>query len=463
MTRKCDLVVIGGGPGGYVAAIKASQLGMKVACIEKRGALGGTCLNEGCIPSKALLHSSYKFYDAQKHFGSAGIECSKLSVDVQKMMSSKDKIVSDLGKGIEGLFKKNKVDYIKGEGRIVSKNLVSVVDSGEEINADNILIATGSEVAQLPNIKIDEEFIVSSKGALSLDKIPNRMLVIGGGVIGLELGSVWSRLGSKVTVIEFNDLVLQGMDSEIRKNMKSILEKQGMQFILGSKVVSAEVAGKEVQISYQNIATTEMTQDVFDVVLVAIGRRPYTDKLGLEELNIELDQHKRIPVNDKFQTNIPNIYAIGDVIAGPMLAHKAEEDGVAAVSIMSGQYGHVDYNLVPNVVYTHPEVASVGKTEEQLQDINYRIGKFPLLANSRARANSDTEGFVKVITDHSTDRILGVHIIADNAGDLIQQVVLAMEYSGSAEDIARTCHAHPTLSEAVKEACMAAYDKPIHI
>lgn len=457
-----DLVVIGGGPGGYVAAIRAAQLGMKVACVEKRGALGGTCLNVGCIPSKALLESSEKYEDAQHNFAAHGIKA-KIELDLSTMFARKDKVVLDLTKGIEGLFKKNKVTYVIGSGEIKSAGEV-VVDGKETLKTKRILIATGSEVMALPNVEIDEKRIVSSTGALTLEKVPDHLIVVGGGVIGLELGSVWRRLGAKVTVVEFLESIGGAMDSEVAKQFQRILEKQGINFILGSKVVAADSKGKNVSLTIEPAKGGDKSKLEGDVVLVSIGRKAYTGGLGLDKVGVGMDNRGRINVNGHFETNIAGIYAIGDVIAGPMLAHKAEEDGVAAVEAMVGQKTHVDYNLVPSVVYTWPEVASVGKTEEELKNagVNIKIGKFPFMANSRARATGQTDGFVKVIADSKTDRVLGVHIIGPHAGTLIAEAVTIMEFGGSSEDIFRTCHAHPTLNEAVKEAALAVLGRVVH-
>jgi dihydrolipoamide dehydrogenase len=463
-----DLVVIGGGPGGYVAAIKAAQLGMNVACVEKRGTLGGTCLNVGCIPSKALLNSSEKYESASKDFAKHGIKVKGLDVDLNVMLQHKDSIVGDLTKGIEFLFKKNKVTYLKGTGVITKAGEVQVTPAkgaSETIQTKNILIATGSEVTPLPGVTIDEERIVSSTGALSLPEVPKRLVVIGGGVIGLELGSVWRRLGADVTVVEFLDRIAPTCDGEVSKEFKKLLEKQGVNFKLGTKVTSAKTSGKGVTLTLEAAKGGNEETLKADVVLVAIGRRPYTEGLGLEKVGVAKDERGRIKVDGHFQTNVPGIYAIGDVIAGPMLAHKAEEDGVAAVEIIAGQKGHVDYDKIPAVIYTHPEVASVGKTEEQLKEagIAYKVGKFPFLANSRARANGDTDGFVKILACQRTDHILGAHIIGPHAGSLIAELVLALEYTASAEDVARTCHSHPDLNEAIKEACLAAaFGKAIH-
>lgn len=469
MTKEYDLVVIGGGPGGYVAAIRAAQLGMKVACVEKRGTLGGTCLNVGCIPSKALLHSS-EIYEETKHAAEHGVKTTGVKLDLKKMLARKDKVVVDLTKGIEGLFAKNKVDYVKGHGIILGKGEVAVKPVGkkgspESLKTKNILIATGSEVMPLPGIKIDEKKIVSSTGALELKSVPKRLVVIGGGVIGLEMGSVWRRLGSEVTVVEFLDRILPTNDGEVSKQFQKILEKQGMKFKLSTKVTGAKASAKEVTLTAEPASGGKKEAIKADAVLVAIGRKPYTENLGLTEAQVELDERGRIKVNEHFMTNVEGIYAIGDVIAGPMLAHKAEEDGIAAVEIMAGQAGHVDYDLVPAVVYTNPEVASVGKTEEQLKEagVDYKVGKFPFMANSRARAVGETEGFVKILADSATDKVLGVHIIGPHAGTIIAEAGTAMEYSASSEDIARTCHSHPDLNEAVKEAALAVDKRAIHI
>lgn len=458
-----DLVVIGGGPGGYVAAIKAAQLGMKVACVEKRGALGGTCLNVGCIPSKALLQSSHLFEEIEQHAKDHGINASA-KLDLKTMLARKDKVVEDLTKGIEGLFKKNKVDYVKGFGTITGKNEVTV-DAKDKLATKNILIATGSDVMPLPGVEIDEKKIVSSTGALTLDKVPGHLVVVGGGVIGLEMGSVWRRLGSKVTVVEFLDRIVPGMDGEIGKQFQKILTKQGMEFKLSTKVTSAKSSAKGVSLTVEPAAGGDAEKIEADVVLVAIGRRPYTEKLGVENVGIELDKRGRIPVNDHLQTAVPNIYAIGDVVDGPMLAHKAEEEGILVAEQLAGQKPHINYDHIPGVVYTHPEVANLGKTEEQLKEagVKYKVGKFPFMANSRGRAVGETDGLVKILADAETDRVLGVHIIGPEAGTLIHECVVAMEFGGSSEDIARSCHAHPTLSEAVKEAALATFGKAIHI
>lgn len=461
-----DVVVVGGGPGGYVAAIKAGQLGMKVACVEMRGSLGGTCLNVGCIPSKALLNASHFYHEAEHNFPKMGINISDLSVDLSKMMKQKQKAVGGLTQGIAGLFKKNKVDYVIGKGCITGPNTINAAlnDGGEKvITADKILIASGSEPATLPGIDVDEETIVTSTGALSLKEIPETMIVIGAGVIGLELGSVYARLGTKVTVIEYLDRITPGIDSEIASNFQKILKKQKFNFKMKTKCTKAEKTADGVVLTVEPATGGAAEQLTADVVLVATGRRPYTDGLGCEAMGLEMERGM-IKTDSHFKTNVDSIYAIGDCIAGPMLAHKAEEEGIAAVEIMSGKAGHVNYGAIPGVIYTHPEVATVGKTEDELKEagVKYAVGKFPFMANSRARTNDDADGLVKVLTDKATDKLLGMHIVGPNAGELIAEAVLAIEYGAAAEDVARTCHAHPTLSEAVKEACMGAYDKPIH-
>ena len=458
-----DLVVIGGGPGGYVAAIRAAQLGMNVACVEMRGSLGGTCLNVGCIPSKALLSSSHKFHDAQHHFAEMGIKAN-VSLDLPTMLAKKDKIVLDLTKGIEFLFKKNKVTYVKGRGAIQSATEV-VVDGKDVLKTKHILIATGSDVMRLPGVEIDEKKIVSSTGALNLNPVPQHLVAVGGGVIGLEMGSVWRRVGAKVTVIEFMDKIGGYMDAEVAAQFQKILTKQGIEFKLGMKVTSADAKGKGVSLTVEPAKGGAAEKLEADVVLVSIGRKPYTEGLGLDKVGVKMDERGRIAVDHHFETNVKGIYAIGDVIHGPMLAHKAEEDGVVAVENMMGQKSHIDYNLVPGVVYTWPEVANVGKTEEELKaaGVDYKVGKFPFMANSRGKAVGETDGFVKLLADAKTDRLLGCHIIGPDAGTLIHEACLVMEYGGSAEDLARTCHAHPTLNEAVKEAGLAAQGRAIHI
>lgn len=461
MSESFDVIIIGGGPGGYVAAIRAAQLGLKTACVEKRGTLGGTCLNVGCIPSKALLESSEKFEDATHAFATHGIDA-KVSLNLKNMMKRKDDVVESLTKGIEGLFKKNKVTYIKGHGTITGTTEVTV--DGTKYAAKNIVIATGSDVAPLPGITIDEKQIVSSTGALTLSSVPKKLVVIGAGVIGLELGSVWRRLGSEVQVIEYLDRITPGIDNEVSKQFQKILEKQGIQFKLASKVTSAK-AGKQVELSVEPAAGGAAEIIKADVVLVAVGRRPYTASLGLESVGVKTDKRGFIEVNGHLQSSVPNIYAIGDVITGPMLAHKAEEEGVVVAEFIAGQKPHINYDAIPGVVYTWPEVATVGKTEEQLKEsgVEYKVGKFPFLANSRGRSSGQTDGFVKILADAKTDEVYGVHIIGPHAGTMIAEAVLAMEFGASSEDIARTCHAHPTLNEAVKEAALAVSGRAIHM
>ena len=439
---------------------------MKVACIEKRNTLGGTCLNVGCIPSKALLNFSEKYEDAKLHFSDIGIKATKLELDLKAMLGRKNKIVDDLCKGISSLFTKNKIKRYIGSGKIISNNVVEI-DSGsnkEQISAKNILIATGSEVTQLPNITLDEKDILSSTGALDIDSVPSTMAIIGGGVIGLELGSVWRRLGAEVVVIEYLDRICPGLDIETSNQFMKILEKQGMKFKLGTKVSAVEKTKTGVSITLEPAAGGSSSKITVDKVLVAVGRKPNTEGLGVDELGIARDKRGCIEVSKNYQTKIANIYAVGDVITGPMLAHKAEEEAIAAVEIMAGQAGHVNYNAIPSVIYTHPEVASVGMTEEEVKQagIAYKIGKFPFLANSRARAMGDTDGFVKIIADSKSDKILGAHIIGPDAGTLIAELTLGMEFSAAAEDIARTCHAHPTLNEAVKEAALAVDKRTIN-
>lgn len=458
-----DVIVIGSGPGGYVCAIRAAQLGFKVACVEKRATLGGTCLNVGCIPSKALLQASEKYDEAQNHLAEMGVKVSGVKLDLKGMMKHKDNVVGANTQGIEFLFKKNKVDWLKGHGEIVEKGKVKV--GKETYDAKHIIIATGSDVATLPGIDIDEKKIVSSTGALELSSVPKKMAVIGGGYIGLEMGCVWSRLGADVTVIEYLDRVLPGMDGEVSKNMQRILKKQGLSFKLSTKVVEAKTSKTGVKLSLEPAKGGKAQQHDFDVVLVSVGRKPHTDKLGLDKLGVDMDERGRIKTDAHFKTNIDGIYAIGDVIAGPMLAHKAEEEGVVLAEMLAGQKPHINYDAIPGVVYTWPEVASVGKTEEQLkgEKIAYKSGKFPFTANGRARAMNAVEGFVKVLACEKTDRVLGVHILGAEAGTMIAECAMAMEFGASAEDIARTCHAHPTLNEAVKEAALAVDGRPIHI
>ena len=469
MSDAYDLIVIGGGPGGYVAAIRAAQLGLKTAIVEKRGALGGTCLNVGCIPSKALLQSSHHYHMADTEFARHGI-IAKVSLDLKTMMGRKEKVVDDLTQGIEFLMKKNKIDHHVGEGQIAGAGQVTVKGpkkgaKKQILKTENILIATGSDVAPLPGAAIDEKQIVSSTGALSLKTVPKTLAVIGAGVIGLELGSVWSRLGAEVTVIEFLDHILPGMDGDLSKQMKRTLTKQGITFKLSTKVTGAKGGKGGVTLTAEPVAGGKKEKIKADVVLVAIGRRPYTENLGLKKAGVEMDERGFIPVDEDYQTNVEGIFAIGDVIGGLMLAHKAEDEGVVAAEIMAGQSGHIDYDAIPGIVYTWPEVAGVGKTEEQLKEagVEYTVGKFPFTANSRARCIDDTDGFVKILADKATDAVLGCHIVGPQAGDLIQEVVVAMELSASAEDIARICHGHPGLSEAVKEAALAAAKRAIHM
>lgn len=467
-----DVVVIGGGPGGYVGAIKAAQLGLKTACVESRGALGGTCLNVGCIPSKALLHASHLYHQATHDFSKFGIEVENVTLDFGKMMKTKNTTVSTLTKGIEGLFKKNKVDYVEGYGKIVGANQVSVAlndGTNTTLEAKNIVIATGSEVSPLSPCPVDNSLgrIVDSTGALTLKSVPKHLVVIGGGVIGLEMGSVYQRLGAKVTVVEYMDRLCPGLDKQLSKEFQKLLKKQGFHFEFKTAVTGSKVTKDGVTLTVEPASgkSKETSTIDCDVVLVATGRRPFTQGLGLEEMGIQLDKMGRVEVNDQFQTpTISSIYAIGDVIQGPMLAHKAEEDGVACMENIAGLRGHVNYNNVPGVIYTHPEVASVGQTEEQLKEANvaYNVGSFPMMANSRARAVGDSDGFVKVLADKTTDRILGVHIIGANAGEMIHEGCIGMEYGAASEDLARTCHAHPTLSEAFKEACLGAHGKTIN-
>jgi dihydrolipoamide dehydrogenase len=463
-----DTVIIGGGPGGYVAAIRAAQLGMKVACVEKRGALGGTCLNVGCIPSKALLDSSERYAEARHALGAHGIELGDVQLDLAKMMARKEKVVRDLTKGVEYLFKKNKVDYVRGTGRISEPGAVAVelADGGDEtLSATNIIIATGSKPVGLPGMEIDEERVLTSTGALLLQEVPGHLIVIGAGVIGLELGSVWSRLGAKVTVLEYLDNILPGIDLEIAKLAQRALTKQGLEFRLSSKVTGARSTDSGVSVTFEPADGGEASEIEADAVLVAISREPYTEGLGLQEVGVEVDGRGRIQVDERLQTSVAGIYAIGDCIPGPMLAHKAEEDGIACVEMLAGQSGHVDYNLVPLVVYTRPEVAGVGKTEEQLKEagVEYKVGKFPFQANSRARCTGDTDGLVKILAEARTDRVLGAHILGPIAGDLVMEAVVAMEFEASAEDIARTIHHHPGMGEAVREAALAVDGRAIHI
>jgi len=461
-----DVVVIGGGPGGYVASIRASQLGLKTACVEKQKNLGGTCLNVGCIPSKAMLEISHKYHDANHQFEKLGINISKPKIDVKKLIQNKNEIISGLTSGISGLFKKNKVSHINGHAKFLSKNQIEVIKedgSKEIISAKNFVIATGSEVAKLPNVELDEKIIISSTGALELEKVPQKMIIIGAGVIGLELGSVWGRFGAEVEVIEYLDRITPAMDEEISKNFQRVLEKQGMKFRLSTKVISVSKQKNSAIVEIESVSGDKKEKLEADVVLVAIGRKPNTNNLGLENVGIKVNNRGFIE-NHHLKTNVENIYAIGDVTTGAMLAHKAEDEGVAVAEIIANQAGHVNYDVIPNVIYTYPEVASVGKTEAELksQNIEYKVGKFQMMANSRARATFDDQGFVKILSCAKTDKILGAHIIAREAGNTIHEIVVAMEFGGSAEDIARTCHAHPTYNEAVKEACLAVDKRAIH-
>ena len=465
MSEKFQAIVIGGGPGGYVCAIRLSQLGIKTACVESRGSLGGTCLNIGCIPSKSLLNLSENFHKV-KHFSNLGIEISAVKLNLEKMMKNKDKVVTILTKGIEFLFKKNKVTHYKGTGSFKSATQVSIIDDKKKetiIDSDKIIISTGSEPISLPGVKFDEKVIVSSTGALALSKVPKKMVIVGAGYIGLEMGSVWSRLGSEVHVVEFLDHITPGMDKEISKEFMKILQKQGINFHLQTKVNSIKKNNKGAVVSTTNKDGKKINFEC-DVVLVSVGRKPNTKKLNLDAISIALDDKKRVKVDKNFQTNVKNIYAIGDVIEGPMLAHKAEEEGIAIAELIAGQSGHVNYSIIPGVVYTSPEVASIGKTEEQLKDLNqkYKVGKFPFMANSRAKAINETDGFVKILAEEKTDKVLGVHIIGSHAGEMIAQIAIAMEFGASSEDIARTCHAHPTFSEAIKEAALSVDKRPIH-
>ncbi|WP_139974789.1 dihydrolipoyl dehydrogenase [Ochrobactrum sp. CGA5] len=464
-----DVVVIGTGPGGYVAAIKAAQLGLSVAVVEKRKTFGGTCLNIGCIPSKALLHASEVFAEAGHSFDTLGVEVTP-KLNLGKMLAHKDTTVKANVTGVEFLFKKNKITAFIGTGKIVGKGKVSVTaEDGkvEEIEAKNIIIATGSDVAGIPGVKVDldEKVIVSSTGALSFDKVPGSLIVVGGGVIGLELGSVWARLGAKVTVVEYLDKVLGPMDGEVSKQFQRLLEKQGIAFKLGAKVTGVEKAGKGAKVTFEPVKGGAAETLEADAVLIATGRRPYTDGLGLQEAGVNLDDRGRVAIDGHWRTNVEGIYAIGDVVQGPMLAHKAEDEGIAVAEIIAGQAGHVNFDVIPSVVYTQPEVASVGKTEEELKaaGIEYKIGKFPFTANGRARAMLHTDGFVKILADKATDRVLGAHILGYNAGEMIHELAVLMEFGGSSEDLARTCHAHPTMSEAVRESALATFTKPIHM
>jgi dihydrolipoyl dehydrogenase len=463
-----DLVVIGSGPGGYVCAIRAAQLGMKVAVVEKDATFGGTCLNVGCIPSKALLHASELFEEAGHLFGRMGIGVGEPKLDLPAMMKFKDEGVDGNVKGVAFLFKKNKIESFRGFGQIAGAGMVEVRGpdgKAQMLDTNAIVIATGSDVAKLRGVTIDEKRIVSSTGALVLDKVPQRLLIIGAGVIGLELGSVWRRLGAEVIVVEFLDRILPGMDGEVCRQFQRLLEKQGIKFHLSSKVTVVDGSGAKLKAQIEPAAGGAAQTIEADVVLVAVGRVPYTDGLGLESVGVQKDNRGRVIVDEHFATHAPGIYAIGDVIAGPMLAHKAEDEGVAVAEIVAGQAGHVNYDVIPNVVYTEPEIASVGKTEEELKEagVAYKVGKFPFTANGRAKVNLQTDGFVKILADARTDRVLGVHIVGADAGNMIAEAAVAMEFGAAAEDIARTCHAHPTLTEAVKEAAMAVDKRSIHM
>lgn len=465
-----DLIVIGAGPGGYVCAIKASQLGLKVALIEKRDTYGGTCVNVGCIPSKALLHATEMFHEAEHNFDALGIEISKPKVNIEKLMAHKVTTVEQNTKGLVFLMKKNKIDTFQGNGQVLGQGKVSVTGEDgkvQELETKNIVIATGSDIAGIPGVAVDvdEKVIVSSTGALVFDKVPGHLVVVGGGVIGLELGSVWARLGAKVTVIEYLDKILGGMDAEISKQAQKLWAKQGIDFKLSAKVTAVAKDGKGAAVTFEPVAGGQAETITADAVLISTGRRPYTDGLGLDKAGVELDDRGRVKVDGHLKTNVPGIYAIGDVVAGPMLAHKAEEEGVAVAEMLAGQAGHVNYDVIPGVVYTSPEVASVGKTEEELKaaGVAYTVGKFPFSANGRARAMLQTDGLVKILADKATDRVLGVHILGFGAGEMIHEAAVLMEFGGSSEDLARTCHAHPTMSEAVKEAALATFSKPIHM
>jgi dihydrolipoamide dehydrogenase len=468
MSEQFDLTIIGTGPGGYVCAIRAAQLGLKVAVVEKRKTHGGTCLNIGCIPSKALLHASELYEEAGHNFSKLGIAVEGLNVDLAGMLKHKDDTVNSNTSGIEFLFKKNKITAFHGWGSIEAPGKVKVsADDGstQTIESKNIVIATGSDSANLPGIEIDEKRVVTSTGALGLETVPEKMIVVGAGVIGLELGSVWSRLGAEVTVVEFLDRILPGMDGEVAKNFQRTLKKQGFKFKLSTKVTNVDNSGDSLKVTVEPAAGGDAEELDADVVLVAIGRTPYTEGLGLEEAGVELDERRRVKIDNHYKTNVDGIYAIGDVVVGPMLAHKAEDEGVAIAEILAGQAGHVNYDVIPGVVYTSPEVASVGKTEEEVKEagIDYKIGKFQFTANGRAKAMLSTDGFVKIIADKKTDRVLGAHIVGKGAGEMIHELAVLMEFGGSAEDLARTCHAHPTMSEAVREAALGCGDGTIHM
>ncbi|MBO1078699.1 dihydrolipoyl dehydrogenase [Roseomonas haemaphysalidis] len=463
MSESFDVIVIGAGPGGYVCAIRAAQLGLKVACVEKRETLGGTCLNVGCIPSKALLQSSEAFDETQHKFADFGIKLEGVTLDLARMQARKGEVVTANTKGVEFLFKKNKVTWLKGAAKITAPGKVEV--AGQSYDAKNIVIATGSDSMPLKGVEVDEKQIVTSTGALEVDAVPKHLVVIGGGVIGLELGSVWRRLGAEVTVIEFLDRIVPTMDNEVGKQFERVLSKQGIKFKLKSKVTAAAKGADGVTLTVEPAAGGAAEEIKADVVLLSIGRRAYTEGLGLDAVGVAVDERGRVKTDAHFATNVPGIYAIGDVITGPMLAHKAEDEGVALAEMLVGQHGHVNYGVIPSIVYTWPEVASVGETEEELKarGQEYKSGKFPFMANGRARAMGDTDGFVKILADKATDRVLGCHIIGPDAGTLIAEVAIAMEFGASAEDVARTCHAHPTLNEAVKEAALAVDGRALHV
>lgn len=467
MPDNFDIVIIGSGPGGYVAAIRAAQLGYNVACVEKEKNLGGTCLNIGCIPSKALLHSSKKFSESKKNFEEHGILIEKVNLDLKKMMQRKEKIVAQLTSGIQFLFKKNKITHINGEASFIDKNniLVKSENGEKKIQSKYIIIATGSKSANIPFVEIDEKNLITSTGALSLNQIPKTLLIVGGGYIGLEMGSVWSRLGSKVTVIEVLDQIVPLMDKEISIHFKKSLEKQGLNFNLNHKVLETKKNKNHVEVTIESIQNKKKIVENYDSILISVGRVPNIESLNLDKVGVKIEKNKSIITNKDYQTNVKNIFAIGDVIAGPMLAHKAEEEGIACVEKIAGQKPEINYDIIPSIIYTQPEIASVGKTEEQLkiEKIDYVIGKFPFSANGRALTTSETEGFVKILSDKKTDQILGAHIIGNEAGNLISEIVTAMEFGGSSEDIARICHAHPTMSEAVKEAALGIDKRSIHI
>lgn len=465
-----DVVVIGSGPGGYVCAIKAAQLGLKTAVIEKRATFGGTCLNIGCIPSKALLHASEVFHEAGHSHATLGVDVGTPKLNLPAMLAHKQATVDANVNGVAFLFKKNKIDTFIGTGKVLAAGKVSVTGEDgkvQEVEAKNIVIATGSDVAGIPGVDVafDEKVIISSTGALELEAVPDHLVVVGGGVIGLELGSVWARLGAKVTVVEFLDKILGPMDGEVSKQFQRMLEKQGIEFKLSAKVTAVEKSGKGAKVTFEPVKGGDAQTIEANVVLVSTGRRPYTDGLGLKEAGVEVDDRGRVAINDHWQTNVSSIYAIGDVVKGPMLAHKAEDEGIAVAEILAGQAGHVNFDAIPSVVYTQPEVASVGKTEEELKaaGIEYKSGKFPFTANGRARAMLHTDGFVKILADKATDRVLGVHILGYGAGEMIHEATVLMEFGGSSEDLARTTHAHPTMSEAVREAALATFAKPIHM